>query len=116
LKLLDERHDVHIISAASKNAQTAADKLEWCHKHLPFLRRQQITISHQKHRFLTDVFIDDAPPNIREHAKMQPNALRIGIAWPFNAEVADLMHLRAESYKDTVAAWAKMVQFIQVRS
>ncbi len=113
LKILNERgHELHILSAASRNPQTAADKLVWCEKHLPFLNRRQITISHQKHRFATDVFIDDAPANIKEHARSQPKAARLSIAWPFNADVEHLLALRAQSYKDTLRAWATMVKFI----
>ena len=111
-ELHDEGHQIHIISAASKSEQTAADKLVWCREHLPFVRRQFLTISHQKHRFVSDVFIDDSPNNIRQHARDQPGGVRLGIAWPYNEEVKDLMNLRAESYQDTRMAWAQMVDFI----
>jgi 5'(3')-deoxyribonucleotidase len=111
-KLHEEGHRIHIISAPSKDEQTAADKLTWCSKHLPFIRRQFLTLSHQKHRFLSDVFVDDSPNNIRDHAREQPTAVRLGIAWPYNYDVKNLMHLRAESYRDTKTAWGEMVDFI----
>lgn len=113
LRALHEKgHTIHIVTAPAKASQTAADKLEWCRRHLPFLKRQQITTSHQKERILTDVFIDDSPENIRKHAAIWPHTKRIGIAWPYNEVVKDLMHVRADSYVDTKAAWATLLEAI----
>jgi hypothetical protein len=36
----------------------------------------------------------------------------MGIAWPYNTGVADLMYLRAESHRDPLGAWAQMVESI----
>lgn len=110
LRLLhDSGHDIHIITADSETPQTAADKVTWCRSWLGFLDRKQVTISHQKHRFLTDVFIDDAPHNIQAHAKRQPEAYRMAIAWPYNKCVEELLHVRAQSYEDPLGAWATIV-------
>lgn len=109
---VDRGHSIHIISSPSKAPQTAADKLTWCKARLPFLKRQDITLSHQKDRFITDVFIDDSPSNIKKHVVTQPKAKRLGIAWPYNECVKDLMDLRAESFRDPLRAWAHMVEFI----
>ena len=105
-------HDVQIITAASKTPQSAADKYTWCKQHLPFLDRKQITISHQKHRFVSDVFIDDSPVNMRDHAKAQPGTIRMGIAWPYNEAAKEVMHVRAESYRDPLGAWAIMYEAV----
>jgi 5'(3')-deoxyribonucleotidase len=114
LKRLQARgHDVHIITADSKNPQTAADKITWCRQHLGFLNRKQVTISHQKHRFLSDVFIDDAPPNLEEHAQRQPNVYRMGITWPYNECVKQFMHVRAPSYENTLGAWSLILDAIE---
>ena len=108
----DQGHEVHIVTAATEESQTAADKVEWCKRYLPFIPRQLITTSHQKHRVLTDVFIDDSPKNQRLHAAMQPRAVRMGIAWPYNEEVAKIMDIRAESYEDTKRAWELIVEAV----
>ncbi len=113
VRRLNEMGEVHVISAPSKEAQTAADKLTWCQATLPFLKRQQITLSHHKHLFAVDVFLDDAPQNIRDHAEAQPRATRLAIAWPYNYEVRGLLHLRAENYLDTERAWGEMLTYVE---
>ncbi len=101
-------HDVHILTAPAEAAQTAADKISWVRNQLPDWERQCITLSHQKHRFLCDVLIDDAPSHHRKIAKTQPNVLRMGVAWPYNEEAADVM-FRAPSFEDPKRAWSLMV-------
>lgn len=112
-ELHEAGHTVHVISAPSATEQTAADKLSWCKKHLPFLDRKLITLSHQKHLFVSDVFIDDSPSNLQKHAEAQPNAIRMGIAWPYNEVAERYMTLRAESFRDPAKAWAAMMSAIQ---
>lgn len=114
-KLQEDGHDVHIISSPAKHTQTASDKLTWCQHHLPFLKRQQITLSHQKHRFMTDVFIDDSLPNQKKHLAHQPTALRLAIAYPHNAEGAAIM-TRVESFRDTATAWKTIVELIEQKA
>lgn len=111
-RLHDAGHDIHIVSAPSKHEQTAADKIWWCRQHLPFVKRQKITLSHAKGHFLCDVFIDDSPRNIEDHLRKQPQSYRLGIAFPYNNCVRDYMDLRAESWADTKAAWEEMEDFI----
>lgn len=113
LKRLHEAgHELHILSAHSEDEQTAADKIWWCKAHLPFISWKNVNLSHHKGRFTSDVFVDDGPHNIIDHAREQPDAFRVGIAFPYNKCVAPLMDLRAESYKDTAAAWAQIEEFI----
>jgi 5'(3')-deoxyribonucleotidase len=113
LKELDARgHEVHIITASAHDEQTAADKLTWCKNRLTFMRRHRLTISHQKHRFLTDVFIDDSTENQQKHKALQPNTLRLGIAWPHNRDGASAM-VRVESYRDTASAWKEILEHVE---
>lgn len=105
-------HEVHIVTA-TVIPKAAAEKLEWCAKHLPFIPKPQITICNHKARFQSDVFIDDSPHNLLANAERQPDAIRIGIAWPYNAEVESVMHLRAEGFKNTTKAWADIVSYIE---
>lgn len=105
-------HDVQIVSAHSKDEQTAADKLWWCKQFLPFIHWRSVNLSHQKHRFNADVFVDDSPDNIEIHAKWQPDSYRVAIAFPYNECVKSLLDLRAESYADPRAAWEEIEDFV----
>lgn len=105
-------HDVQILTAHSRDEQTAADKLWWCKQFLPFLHWRSANLSHQKHRFVSDIFIDDSPDNIEVHAKHQPQNYRVGIAFPYNEGVKGLMDLRAESYANPQAAWDEIEEFV----
>jgi 5'-nucleotidase len=111
-ELHEAGHEVHIVTA-TVIPKAAAEKLEWCAKHLPFLPHNRVTISNHKARFVSDVFIDDSPHNLTAHAEAQPQAIRLGIAWPYNAEVEKVMHLRAPSFNQTIGAWRHIVDFIK---
>lgn len=111
-RIHDAGHEIHILTAPARDEQTAADKLWWCRQHLPFLDRTAVQLIHQKHRYDCDILIDDAPGHIEKHAARWPNAFRAGIAFPYNAAVAHLMDLRAESYLDPGAAWKQIEEFV----
>lgn len=115
-QLVADDHEVHIISAHSPQfPQSAADKVAWCAEKLPFISDHFITLSHQKHRFLADVFVDDSPGNQKRHAAHQPGTLRMGIAWPYNEVAASCMY-RAPSCRNTKSAWESMVTMIRQRA
>lgn len=109
----DAGHELHILTSPSRPPHTAADKLHWCHEKLPFIPFDRLGLIHHKHRFLVDVFIDDSPHNLRKHASMQPNAHRLGIAFPYNEEVSNIMHVRAPSFEDPGAAWKAFDAYVR---
>lgn len=112
-RLHDDGHEIDIVTSPSPHEQTAADKIWWCRQHLPFIPEAHVNLVHKKHRFTCDVLIDDAPKHIKRFAKEQPGALRIAVAFPYNADVADLLHLRAASFEDTEAAWNDIERYIR---
>ena len=61
-KMVDDGHEVTVVTA--HNSKTAGLKFEWVTQHFPFLTRDDIIITTQKHKIIGDVLIDDAEKNL----------------------------------------------------
>ena len=107
-----EGHDVFIATAHADNPQCASAKIRWAQEHLGFSRKQVILI-HAKHMLRGDVFIDDTPKKLRAYKESWPDARVLTIAYPYNAEVSDVVDLRADDYLKTDSAWKEMGQYIR---
>jgi 5'-nucleotidase len=85
--------DVEICSALIKikdktgkhwlNADCAACKINWIHKHFPKLS-ESITLTTNKFRYKADILIDDALHNIRPWCLANPEGLGVIINQPWN--------------------------------
>lgn len=118
LAVLNRDCDVLILSTPSREPETAAEKIRWCERHLPFLNRRQIMLGARKELVIGDYLIDDSPQHLVKwkdlggaFGKGHFIGETITIDYPYNRDVQ--VDFRAQSYKNTRAAWFEIVQFIQ---
>lgn len=111
-QLQEDGHTILVASKPVDRVESTAEKLRWCKLHLPWLRRGHIYIGGPKDRIMADVFIDDDPKNLKAFRARQPNAYLVTIAWPYNAEVENLVNLRAPDFQNPDVAWKTIYQHI----
>ena len=111
-KIHNDGHEIIIVSASANNPKTAADKISWVRKHLPFLSRKNIFIGHKKWLLKGDVFIDDSPENISNYRAHWPKATIMTIAYPYNEIIKDKVDVFAADHSDTENAWSIMYKAI----
>lgn len=112
-------HDILIVSAPSWPGTSASDKISWAQKHMPFLNKRDISLMHQKHKLMGDVFIDDSPDNIKLYRQKwgkhkewhQPKIMTI--AYPYNESIKGLVDVYADGFQDTKKAWGTILQAIE---
>jgi 5'-nucleotidase len=111
-RLVDEGHQVVIVSAVPKRAPAAwGDKAAWVQHHLPMVDPNNVVLTHNKSLVKLDVLFDDGPHNLLDYYEAWPAAYLATIAYPYNEEV--IARLRPENprflpaghYTDTAAAW-----------
>jgi 5'-nucleotidase len=113
-ELFDAGHEVKICTS-SPSGRAMWEKERWVRKHLPFLSKKQFGCWGDKSEIRCAAIIDDAPDTLRAFAEMQPDTLRLTIAWPYNECIKTLAHCYAESWKNTSQAWATMRDYILKR-
>lgn len=106
-------HHVVILSAPSYPGSSAVDKLDWVHKHLPFIHKRDVFLGWHKYMLKGDVLIDDSPVNIREYRKEWPETPIFTIAYNHNRDVRHLTDLYAIDSNNTRAAWKAIRQGIR---
>ncbi len=120
LKLLhDQGHTIHIVSAYSpEQPDTAAEKVRWTLRYLPFVSPRMITLMSQKHLIVGDVLVDDRPKTIKAYRAMShgKDALLCTIAYPYNECVKDLYDCYALDYSKPVDAWEQIYNAIRKRA
>lgn len=109
----DDGHEVIILSAPSYPGPSAVDKLDWIHRHLPFIPKRQVILGWLKHKVKGDVLIDDSPENIKAYRKEWPHAHILTIAYNHNKDVAHLTNLRAQNCNDTATAWKSIRHYVR---
>jgi 5'-nucleotidase len=109
----DDGHHVVILSAPSYPGSSAVDKLDWIHKHLPFIHKRDVMLGWHKFMMKGDVLIDDSPVNIKEYRKAWPDAHILTIAYNHNKEVAHLTNLYAHDANNTAAAWKAIRGYVK---
>ncbi len=102
-----------MIATAVEGPGGAKDKIGWVHRVLPFIDRHNIYTGHKKSRIEADVLIDDSPRNIKHYRTRWASAHILTIAYPYNEQSSEYLNLRAESYKDTAAAWMQIVDYLR---
>ena len=96
-------HKIVFVTASPRGCADA--KCQWAVKNFKFIDYPDIITAKKKYLVQGDVFIDDAPHNIREYRYHHPKALICTMAYAYNEEVAGLANVR-EDWKDPKAAWA----------
>jgi 5'(3')-deoxyribonucleotidase len=111
---LQDMCDLRIASAPSRNPDSASDKVRWVLERFPTITRKKIILI--KEKFLLkddvrrgDVWLEDWHTNIREIREASPQSFVGAIAYPYNEEVSNLLNMRADSFRDTTAAWKQLV-------
>lgn len=112
-KLQSEGHEI-IICSTPCTPHSAAEKIEWVRKHMPFLDQNKVLLGHCKNVVRGDVLIDDAIHNAMAYRKEHPNAFIATIAYPYNARHKKCYDLRAPDYKKPGKAWGTIVKGIQM--
>ncbi len=98
-------HEVYIVTAPSWPGTSAQDKISWVREHMPFIKKRDIFLGHNKHMIKGDVFIDDSPENLKEYRQAWPESSIFTIAYPYSWMAKDVVNLCAEDYRDTAKAW-----------
>lgn len=114
LKYLSRKNDIVIVSAPSQLPDSASDKMHWCREHLPFVKKHSIILASQKELVRGDMLLDDSPDQLKNWALANPGGWTATISYPYNMDVP--VHVRAESYRDTAAAWRTLCDRIGGRA
>jgi len=105
--------EVSFITSASANIMGIDSKIKWLFEYLPFAEPKDLIIANRKELIRFDYFIDDAPHNILNYRKAWSSSKILTIAYPYNKDVEQHVNLRAKGYKNTVAAWKQIVEYIE---
>lgn len=114
-----------VVATSPCTAHSAAEKIEWCVEHVPFIDPKglhgrikvprNLWIGHDKHHIVADVMVDDGPHNALAYRKAHPDAFIATIAYPYN-EAPDgsdaPYNWRCGHWSDPAAAWAEIRQLV----
>lgn len=115
--LVNQGHDIVIITQAAGGVGTVPDKQEWLDRYLPHkISRDNIMYTSRKELVKFDIFIDDSPSNIIHYRNAWPYSQILTIAWPHNIEVKNLVNLYANGFDKTKDAWKEIVNYIETIS
>ena len=106
-KMHDAGHHVVICSSPGNSIYAPSDKTRWVFRHMPFLDKTNMIITHQKHLVNGDILIDDDPEKAELYKEAWPDSQVLAIAWPWNGH--GKFDLRAQDYRDTRAAWDEIL-------
>lgn len=104
-------HEVVIVSAPC-TPHSAAEKIKWCSKHLPFIDPKNIILCHhnQKHRVNGDVIIDDNAETATKYVQAHPKAIALTLAYAYNNIHPTPYTLRAGGPSDT--SWSQIKDIV----
>jgi 5'-nucleotidase len=104
-------NEVFIVSAHCTDL-SAAEKIGWCTKHLPFIDKENVVITKSKHIFRADVIIDDMPGNCEKFKAENSHGIALTIAYPYNDH--PVYDSRFHDWEDSAVAWfAIVVRIVQ---
>ncbi len=111
--LHDDGYEIVIATAIAGLGHAPDEKFCWLTEHYPWIHRNTVFMCKDKFRIRGDVFIDDHQDNTSLYMKHNPDALVLGIAYPYNMEhLQDFTHL-VGSYLDFEQAWADIDALIR---
>lgn len=102
-----------IVVATATAGDTGSEKLGLLHKAAPWFHEDDLYIGKDKYNRRGDVFIDDAPKNIYAYREVHPDTKLMTIAYPYNRELADVVDVYAQDYRQPEQAWQQIVQGVQ---
>ena len=111
-RLKELGHDITIVSSPATASHTYSQKIEWCTKHLPFLKSADVILAKKKHLIYGDLLIDDFAENLTAYKKSWPNGMTATIAYPYNKSAEGSVDIYAHSYLDFGSAWLEIEKFI----
>lgn len=87
LERLKDRAELVVLTASPRGAM--ADKVNWVRRHLPFIPKENVIITHRKDLVAGDVLFDDAPRNLRHF-----RGVRVLMDYPYNRNFHDAYRVR----------------------
>jgi len=119
LETWNECMDVHLVTSPW-GGRSADAKIAWARQHLPFLKRDQITICSRKEIVHGDLLIDDKPATLRRYAEAWPVARLATIQYPYHCQgdSSDPVHRVPShvqlfpSYSSPHRAWALLHEWV----
>ena len=112
--LIDQGHDVYILSSPEASQFAPSDKIRWCREYLPRLDSRKVILTSSKHMIKGDVLIDD---NVEQQAAYKlawPEALRIAISYPYNKDID--VNYRFDDASLSTVAWENIVRAVNGRA
>lgn len=104
---------LRIVSAPSRNPDSATAKLRAFRKYLPKIARQRICLYHEKERVDVDIIIEDWPSQVKNIKAHAPSRKILGVEHPYNTAFREYYDLLAPSCFDTVRAWEQIVAWVK---
>lgn len=109
LRKIAKVHEVVILTAAVSYPESAADKIRWIAKYLPFINRKDVIVCTKKYYVYGDILIDDKSGNIISQKAHWPKTKIYTIAYPYNNDVKRLCKVRADDCTNTKTAWQQIL-------
>lgn len=106
-------HEVVIVTSATLT-NAPGEKFEWLSYHLPEFPRRDVIMATRKGLIQGDALIDDHAHNAKAFTEAQPEALVVGIEYPYNKGDREHFDFLAPSYLDLEGAWAQLSRYLLV--
>ncbi|OHD23868.1 MAG: hypothetical protein A2Y38_17415 [Spirochaetes bacterium GWB1_59_5] len=122
VQAMTEFAEVVLVTALPHSVQpapsAAEDKLAWCDQHLSFIEHSHIVFasSKQKPRIKANLILDDHPNTLVNYAAAWPNALAVGISYPYNKHAEGERVVLFDGHADPAKAWREMTELVKFHS
>ena len=109
--MLDQRHEVFIVSAGSEGA--LADKSKWVRNHLPFMKNRVFFTDGKTPKGLIHgtVMIDDGPHNLLDFKRRNSAGIAIAADYPYTAPAHHICDLIVPFHEDPAAGWKTITDY-----
>lgn len=116
--LKDRGHLIRILTATPHHVdlQVKTEKTEWYAEHAPFIDELKFASGPEKINTPGHVFIDDRPDTLIAYKQAHPDALVIGIEYPYNKKVVEHGVLLVPAYDRGEDAWKLILSLIETHA
>ena len=120
-QLTEAGHEIYLVTARH-GPVSMPDTLEWVKKHLPFINAEKQTIfAYNKWVIPADVLIDDKGETLVEYSTHHPNALMVGIKYPYNEALSKNFKTDSrfrgfklfDGHPDLTLTWGSIVGYLR---